>query len=180
MPIESSICSQTIQESQIQSKEALSMILKALHLPRDIVASDHEIKEALLLLPSKIEKIPKEHIDKNIARLCIAVSSGLFDSAINYVWNASIYQLRCKIKKFGFSEIKMLTDSEYNSKDLDSIRDRELLDLCLKLNLISEDAHFKLNQCRETRNHCSAAHPNMSEIDESELINFLVSVSDLH
>ena len=52
-------------------------------------------------------------------------------------------------------------------------RDAELLQLCLSLNLISEDAYFFLDQCRDVRNNFSAAHPAMGVLDDAEFIVFL-------
>jgi hypothetical protein len=53
------------------------------------------------------------------------------------------------------------------------LKDAELLEICLKLNLISEDGYFFLDQCRDTRNNFSAAHPSMGSLDEDEFLVFL-------
>jgi hypothetical protein len=39
--------------------------------------------------------------------------------------------------------------------------------------LISEDGHFMLDQCREIRNNFSSAHPTMGRLDEDEFLSFL-------
>ena len=53
------------------------------------------------------------------------------------------------------------------------LRGAELLNLCLKLNLISNQDFFFLDQCRATRNSYSVAHPSDGDVDEYEVISFL-------
>ncbi len=84
----------------------------------------------------------------------------LNDSAINYAWNGSILQLRGKVKKFGLSVVQqIISKPDFDESKLLDLKDAELLTLCLKLNLVSEQGHTLLNQCREVRNNFSAAHP---------------------
>jgi hypothetical protein len=45
------------------------------------------------------------------------------------------------------------------------LKDADLLSLCLKLNLITEDGFFMLDQCRAVRNNFSSAHPTMGRIE---------------
>jgi hypothetical protein len=71
----------------------LDSIMKAFNLPREIIASDVEISYAWNELPREIMRIPSELRDGLIVRMCIATSVGLFDGAINYIWNAVIMTL---------------------------------------------------------------------------------------
>ncbi len=106
-------------------------------------------------------------------RMCVAVASGLFDSALNYAWNAAIMQLREKVRAFGIAIVPQIIDKDFDEQRLLDLRDSELLELCLKLNLISETGFFMLDQCRDVRNNFSAAHPTIGQVDEYEFINFL-------
>jgi hypothetical protein len=152
---------------------SLQEITTALEIPRNIVASDEEIAEVWRNLPNIMKKIPKDKISSGLAKMCIAVSSGLFDSAINYIWNASVIELRNKIKNFGLNIIgQILSKKDFDENKLNDLKDAELLDLCLQLNLITEDGYFFLNQCREIRNNFSAAHPTIGDLDHYEFINF--------
>lgn len=63
----------------------LQALTDALGVSRDVVASDDEIQAAWGNLPRAMRKIPPVLRDKGMARMCIAVASGLFDSAINYL-----------------------------------------------------------------------------------------------
>ena len=84
--------------------------------------------------------------------MCVAVATGLFDSAVNYIWNSAVTELREKVKRFGIAVIPKIIDRDFDETKLFDLKDAELLDLCLKLNLISEEGYFMLNQCRDIRN----------------------------
>lgn len=49
----------------------------------------------------ELREIPPELRGELMARMCVAVSTGLFDGAMNYAWNAAVLQLRQKIRNFG-------------------------------------------------------------------------------
>ncbi|MGQ7792982.1 hypothetical protein ACUN0C_11285 [Faunimonas sp. B44] len=92
--------------------------------------------------------------------MCVAVASGLFNAAINYVWNAAVVELRDKVRRFGINVVpQVLDDKSLDEETLLDLKDAELLDLCRKLNLIGDDDFFFLDQCRATRNSFSVAHP---------------------
>lgn len=152
----------------------LQALTDALGVPRDVVASDEEIHAAWGNLPRAMRKIPPGLRDKGMARMCIAVASGLFDSAINYIWNASEIELRNKVKQFGLNVVEQVTGKkDFDEEKLNELKAAELLSLCLKLNLITEDGFFFLDQCRDIRNNFSAAHPTIGDIDDHEFISFV-------
>lgn len=156
------------------STPSLLEITQALGVSRDIVASNDEISEAWASLPSVMKKIPSELMSKGLARMCIAVAAGLFDSAVNYIWNASVIELRNKIKRFGLNIVSQVSvKKDFDENKLNDLKDSELLDLCLKLNLITEDGYFFLDQCRDIRNNFSAAHPTIGDIDNHEFISYV-------
>ncbi len=155
------------------NSSALDQITSALGVPRTIVASSSEIAHAWGELPRLLDIIPAEVRSEQHARMCIAVAVGLFDAAINYVWNSAVIELRNKVRRFGLNVVEQLTGKDFDEDKLDDLKDTELLQLCLKLNLISEDAFFFLDQCRDTRNNFSSAHPPMGTIDDDEFIVFL-------
>jgi hypothetical protein len=152
----------------------LESITKALGVPRNLLASDDEIENAWESLPRLMGKIPPELRNEGLVKMCVAVSTGLFDSAINYIWNSSVIELRDKVKRFGLNVVEQVTDrSNFDAKVLLEMKDAELLTLCLKLNLITEDGYFFLDQCRDIRNNFSAAHPVVGQIDDSEFLSFV-------
>lgn len=166
--------------SEIQLPDTLSQtlpqinnIMKSFNLPRSILASDDEISYAWEELPREIKRIPPELRNEMIVRMCVATSVGLFDGAINYIWNAVIITLRQKVRNFGLALVAQTLGKKFENEDLDNYMDSELLELCYKLELLSEDGYFFLNQCRDIRNNFSSAHPSIAPIDDRELINFI-------
>jgi hypothetical protein len=155
------------------STSVLAQITSALGVPREIIASDGEIANAWSQLPRLLEIIPPALRSEHHARMCIAVAAGLFDAAINYVWNSAIIELRDKIRRFGLHVVTQLIGKDFDDETLSELKDAELLEFCLKLNLVSEDAFFFLDHCRDTRNNFSSAHPPMGTIDDDEFIVFL-------
>ena len=153
---------------------ALDELTQALGVDRDVVALDGQIKQVWSQLPRLLQKIPDELRDEKLVRACIAIASGLFDSAINYIWNAAIVELRAKVRRFGLEVIpQILDDRSFDESSLLDLKDAELLDLCHKLNLITDQDYFFLDQCRATRNSYSVAHPSDDMVDEDEVISFL-------
>ena len=151
----------------------LDQLTDTLGVPRDILASGSEIETAWHNLPGVMNKIPPALRTEGLARMCVAVAAGLFDSAINYIWNTSIIELREKVKRFGLPVVEQLLGKQnFDEQALLDLKDAELINLCLKLNLITEDGYFFLDQCRDIRNNFSAAHPVVGKIDDHEFIGF--------
>ena len=152
---------------------SIGKILETFHLPREILADNEEIIYAWRELPRELVRIPEELRDGLIARMCVAISVGLFDGAINYIWNAVVLNMRTRVKNYGLKYVGQIYDKEFEERQLNEMTDSELLTLCYRLELISEEGYFLLNQCREIRNNFSSAHPSIAQIDDRELIVFI-------
>jgi len=144
-----------------------------LGIPREVLASDEEIQYAWRDLPRELREIPPALRGELVARMCVAVSTGLFDGAMNYAWNAAILQLRTKVRNFGLPIVAQILQADFEEKHLLELQDSRLLELCLKLNLVNEDGFFFLDQCRNVRNNFSAAHPTMGSVNDREFTTFL-------
>jgi hypothetical protein len=151
----------------------LDALTQALGVPRNVLAADDQIEHAWANLPRLLSRIPEEHRSETLVRMCVAVATGLFDSAINYAWNAAVLELREKVRRFGLAVVPQVTGKAFDETILLDQKDADLLQLCLKLNLISEEGYFFLDQCRDIRNNFSAAHPTMGALDETEFLSFL-------
>ena len=152
---------------------AISDLIHNLGIPRDALASPEEIGHAWQALSRELREIPNELRGELVARMCVAVGAGLFDGAMNYIWNAAVLHLRDKIRIFGLHVVAQILQKEFEEKHLLDLQDSQLLELCLKLNIINEDGHFFLDQCRNIRNNFSAAHPTLGKINDREFIIFL-------
>ena len=85
---------------------AINELIKYLKIPREVLASDEEITYAWQDLPRELKNIPVDLRGELIARMCVAVSAGLFDGAMNYIWNAAIIKLRDKLKGTSKNQVK--------------------------------------------------------------------------
>ena len=164
----------------------LDQLTAALGVDRSVVALDDQIDEVWSQLPRLLRRIPPPLRDDKVVKVCVAVASGLFDAAINYIWNATIVELRRRVIDFGLEVIpQILGDESFDEASLLDMKDAELLELCLKLNLVTVQGFFFLDQSRATRNSYSVAHPAEGAVDEDELINFIsrcqkYALSDMH
>lgn len=152
---------------------AIEQLVQVLGIPRNALASAEEIEYAWRDLPRELREIPEILRGELIARMCVAVSTGLFDGAMNYIWNAAILHLRDKIRVFGLPVVAQIRQSDFEEKHLLELQDSKLLELCLKLNIIDEDGFFFLDQCRDVRNNFSAAHPTLGKVNDREFTAFL-------
>lgn len=94
----------TLPEVPTITGNVLEQLTEALGVPRDVVALDDQIEEAWTQLPRLINRIPPNLRDEKIVKACVAIASGLFDSAINYVWNAAIVELRQKVRRLRYAQ----------------------------------------------------------------------------
>lgn len=152
---------------------AITELTKSLGIPREALASDEEIHYAWRDLPRELRDIPETLRGELVARMCVAVSTGLFDGAMNYIWNAAILHLRDKIRTFGLAVVAQILQKDFEEKHLLEYQDSRLLELCLKLNIVDEDGFFFLDQCRNVRNNFSAAHPTLGKVNDREFTTFL-------
>ena len=146
--------------------------LKQLNLPTDnIIASTEERSLVAINLPTFLDTLSTE--DKREARYLSkfvgATAIGLFDAALNYVWNEVVLNLRKKVVIYGidlFYDAAVggrLRETYKDEQDLDGLKDSVLLDTCRKLELISDVVYRKLDHILTMRNTVAASHPNVGE-----------------
>lgn len=128
--------------------------LQQFGLPTDnIIATTEERRNVTVNLPAFIASLPPEEIReaRYLSKFVGATAIGLFDAALNYVWNEVVLNLRRKASVYG---IDLFFDAAVGGKnrdsfkdedDLDGLKDIVLLDTCLKLELISNVVYQKLD-----------------------------------
>ena len=156
--------------------------LESLDLPTaNVIATTDERKIVGENLPAFLSSIPTD--DKAEARYLSkfvgATAIGLFDAALNYIWNEVVLNLRKKAVIYG---IDIFFDAAvggrnrdlYNDEDdLGGLKDQVLLDTCRKLELISDVVYRKLVHILTMRNEIAASHPNVEQIGGFELMGWL-------
>lgn len=105
----------------------LEALTQSLGVERQLLAADDQINHAWSNLPRIISRIPPEHRNETLARMCVAIASGLFDSAINYAWNAAVVELRQKVRRFGMNVIPQIISRPFDEAALLDMKDAELL-----------------------------------------------------
>ena len=91
------------------SKSLLNELTTALGVPRNVLADDDQIRHAWSQFPRLLTRIPPARRDQRIVKTCIATACGLFDAAINYIWNAAVAELRDKVRRFGLNVIPQIS-----------------------------------------------------------------------
>jgi hypothetical protein len=116
-----------------------------------------------------------------VSKMVAAATVGLFDAALNYLWDELVSALRSRVTGFDiayFFDIAAGTNSDLRKalkaeEDLPSIDDARLLRAAMTIGLLSDVGFARLDNIRFMRNHASAAHPNQNELTGLELVTFL-------
>ncbi len=115
-----------------------------------------------------------------ISKFLAAVAAGLFDAALNYLWDQTILELRNRVSRYDLSyfydNAVRSTEKRKNLKNVDhlvDIDDSELIHGAKEIGLISELGYKHLDYIRSMRNWASAAHPNQSELTGLQLASWL-------
>lgn len=116
-----------------------------------------------------------------ISKFLAAVAAGLFDAALNYLWDETVGELRGRVAAFDLSyffDLAVGSASEQrkqlrSAEDLTKITDQSLLEGSRQLGLLSEVGYKQLDLVRYMRNHASAAHPNQIDLRATQLLEYL-------
>lgn len=134
-------------------------------------------------LPEVVNQLSEDEKSQSlyISKMVAAASVGLFDSALNYLWDELVTELRARVSGFDLSYFfdiaagvsNDLRNSLNDESDLAQINDSRLLRASRDIGLLSDVGFARLDNIRFMRNHASAAHPNQNTLSGLELVNFL-------
>lgn len=114
-----------------------------------------------------------------LSKFIAGVASGLFDAALNYLWDETILQIRKRVVQY---DLEYFYDNAVSGEkrkrlkdenDLTKIDDYDLIKGAKEIGLISELGFKHLEYINYMRNWASAAHPNQNEITGLQLISWL-------
>jgi hypothetical protein len=114
-----------------------------------------------------------------LSKFIAACASGLFDAALNYLWDETILQLRRRISQYDLSyfydnAVSGDKRSKFNTEeDLTRLSDAETIEGAKRIELVSDIGYRHLDYIRFMRNWVSAAHPNQNELTGLQLIGWL-------
>ena len=180
----SGLVSQQNYDIQLDNFEAnLLNFLKEQGLPtQSVLVSVNERVTVFKNIADVLTKITDEQKSRSvyISKFIAAIASGLFDAALNYLWDETIIELRRRVAQYDLSYFydNAVSNPENrknlkNEDDLIKINDGELIDGSRKIGLISELGFKHLDYIRYMRNWVSAAHPNQNELTGLQVISWL-------
>lgn len=147
-----------------------------------IIVSVDERKRVLQNFDAVMTLLSDDKKEKSvyISKFIVAVAAGQFDSALNFLWNETISELRQRVERYDlpyFYEIAVPSPDRRknlnNAEDLVKIDDSELIYGAKEVGLISDIGFRHLDFIRYMRNWVSAAHPNQNEVTGLQLITWL-------
>lgn len=157
--------------------------LRDLGLPTEnVLAPVDERRKVANGLDGALQILEEEEREKAryLSKFTVAVAVGLFDGALNYVWNETISSLRKLVSRTDLTYFFSVAE-KVNSRnrglssedDLEAIQDHDLLEVCRRIGLLSDVNFNRLEHVNYMRNHASAAHPSDEDIDGNELLSWL-------
>ena len=115
-----------------------------------------------------------------ISKFLAASTSGLFDAALNYLWDETVLQLRKRVANYDIEYFyDVAVKSSDNRKrlsgveDLIKLNDSELIEGAREIDMISDIGYRHLDYIKYMRNWASAAHPNQVQITGLQLVEWL-------
>jgi hypothetical protein len=164
-------------------ESGLIKFLGEFRLPQSgIFAEISERRVTLSNLNTVVSRIPISERGGSIylSKYVVAAAAGLFDAALNYLWDETILQLRTRVAQYDLSYFfdNAVASEERRNKlkdaaDLDKITDDELIRGAHVIGLIGDIGFRHLDYIRYMRNWVSAAHPNQNEITGLQLLSWL-------
>lgn len=170
------------QELIVEQVNAVTEALKAFGLPFDNIIADPKERQLISQnLPMYIQSLSPEikQDARYLSKFVVGAGFGLFDYALNSVWNEVCLALRKKAIAYGidiffdFAVGGRLRDLYQTENDLAGLKDIVLLDTCKKLELITEITYKKLAHILDMRNDIGISHPTNYSINAFELLGWL-------
>jgi hypothetical protein len=152
-------------------------------LPADgVLVSVPERLNVFRNLETVLTRLSGEHRERSVyvSKFIAASAAGLFDAALNYLWDETISELRRRVAMYDlpyFYDVAV-TNPDRRKKvntadDLSKIDDNELIRGANEIGLLSDLAYKHLDYIRYMRNWASAAHPNQNQITGLQLTSWL-------
>lgn len=143
----------------------------------------NERKTLVATLPGVLERLDAKVLDRShyISKMIAAATVGLFDAALNYLWDELVSELRRRVAGFDlkyFFDIAAGANADLrkglrSEEDLTKLDDNRLLSAALSIGLLTDTGYQRLDHIRFMRNHASAAHPNQATLTGLDLASWL-------
>ena len=175
-----------IQKTELELlafEKQLMSVLTQLGLPQDnILIGVKERSKVFKNIEGVVSEIePGQRLNSiYISKFLAAVAAGLFDAALNYLWDETVLEIRKRVSMY---DIAYFYDQAIQSEDrrkrfkdetdIVKLDDSELIEGARQIDLISGIGFKHLDYIKHMRNWASAAHPNQNELTGLQLISWL-------
>jgi hypothetical protein len=159
--------------------EGFRSYLTGLGLPVDgvLVAADERAK-VLANAPDLVALLDVSQLAEAmyVSKFIAACGAGLFDAALNFVWDEVVVRLRDRVARFDLgyfydTAVPQQERQDYQTEeDLRSLSDAALIKGALKCGMLTDIGYRHLDYIREMRNWASAAHPNHAALTGFQLV----------
>ncbi len=166
-----------------QFSTGLSVYLTELGLPNDnVLVPVPERSRVINNLPEVISLVDSRQRNTSIylSKFIAACGAGLFDAALNFIWDETVVSLRKKVIQFDLEYFydSVVIDENRRKKlngeeDLVKLDEWELVRGCHLTGILSDIGFKHLDYIRDMRNWASAAHPNQNDLTGFQLISWL-------
>lgn len=171
-------------ETSIQGFNApLASFLGSLGLPTEnVLVEFSERRFVLQSMQQTLAVLPYEDRAKAfyLSKFSVSIMVGLFDAALNFLWDETILALRRLAAAIDLSYFfdtaekrEQYRSKLQNAEDLVKLDDYTLIETCARVDLLSDVNRARLCHVNFMRNHASAAHPNQSELTGPEMVSWL-------
>ena len=172
-----------IEAELLEFERVFASAMQHFGLPTDnVLVATSDRGKVLRGIGDAIEDLSQEQRQRSLylSKFMVAVGAGLFDAALNYLWDETISQLRRRVANYDLSYFFDIAEKDPSNRknlnteaDLDRIDDFKLIRAANDMNLVSDTGYRQLDLIRYMRNFASAAHPNQNEIGSMQLLGFL-------
>ncbi|MBN4079551.1 hypothetical protein JYT26_02810, partial [Beggiatoa alba] len=141
-------------------------------------------KKIISALDDSLSIIPADDRNKShdLSKYAVVVSAGLFDGALNYLWDETVRAFRHLIITFDsqyFYAIAENINSRYKNlareEDIDQVSDHDLFEICRRMGLLSDVKYQWLEHANYIRKSADTDHLNYNDADASEILEWLSS-----
>lgn len=175
--------SQEIQKDVDTFSGKLEDYLNQIGLPtKNVLVTVKERSKVIFIMPSVVDNLNDKQKKRALymSKFIASCSVGLFDAALNFLWNETILNLREKIVQFDMDYFydSTIKDASQRSKfkneeDLANISDWDLIRGCKATGIITDIGYKHLDYIRDMRNFASAAHPNHNQLTGLQVVTWL-------
>jgi hypothetical protein len=170
----------TVQTTVDNFSRGLQKYLNELGLPSQGVLVEVEHRGRVIdNLPAIVGSLSGEQREAALylSKMVAACGAGLFNAALNFLWDELISKLRTKVLQFDLEYFfdTAIKDPDERKKysteeDLHELDDWTLIKASHDCGVISEVGYRHLDYIRTMRNWASAAHPNQAQITGFQLL----------